>query len=432
MRNRLSPDQRRYLAEHVSVLCLVVGLCALLTISGALSFVDRYIYDNLLQALPDDPSQDVVIVGIDEYSLREIGRWPWDREVHAQLIERLTEMGARAVLMDLILSEPDRNNPGSDVALVQAMEANEHVYLPVHVEQLRAGGQLIEVLPYSPFARAAAGLGHVDLELDADGVARSVYMRSGVGQAWWPHITHTLLVQEGILSEQVFPADKGEEFSGLANVRRYHRYIPFVSGPNSYPQVSAVELLNNLIPEQLIRDKIVLIGATAAGLGDMLPTPMADQGELMAGVEINANLLDALRADRLIRDLAMPSALVLGVVLALLAPLLMPYVLPRWSMPLVFSVLLLCLLVSMASLISLRLWFAPSAAMASAIMAYPLWTWRRLEYSLSYMRNALERLSEYSDLNQRLTQPSSLAQMSRMLDQVLPVRSWRLLGGEKP
>ena len=159
MRNRLSPDQRRYLAEHVSVLCLVVGLCALLTISGALSFVDRYIYDNLLQALPDDPSQDVVIVGIDEYSLREIGRWPWDREVHAQLIERLTEMGTRPVLMDLILSEPDRNNPGSDVALVQAMEANEHVYLPVHVEQLRAGGQLIEVLPYSPFARAAAGLG---------------------------------------------------------------------------------------------------------------------------------------------------------------------------------------------------------------------------------------------------------------------------------
>ena len=115
MRNRLSPDQRRYLAEHVSVLCLVVGLCALLTISGALSFVDRYIYDNLLQALPDDPSQDVVIVGIDEYSLREIGRWPWDREVHAQLIERLTEMGARAVLMDLILSEPDRNKDRKSV-----------------------------------------------------------------------------------------------------------------------------------------------------------------------------------------------------------------------------------------------------------------------------------------------------------------------------
>ena len=432
MRTRLSADQRRYLAEHVSVLCLVIALCALLSISGALSFVDRYIYDNLLKALPDEPSSDVVIVGIDEYSLREVGRWPWDRKIHAQLIDRLTEMGARAVLVDLILSEPDLANPASDQALVDAMNANGHVYLPVHVEQLRAGGQLIEVLPHAPFARAASGLGHVDLELDSDGVARSVYMRSGIGQAWWPHITQTLLVQEGILPETIFPADKGEEFSGLANVRRYHRYIPFVSGPNSYPQVSAVELLNNLIPEQLIRDKIVLIGATAAGLGDMLPTPMASKGELMAGVEINANLLDALRDDRLIRLMPLPSVLILGAVLALLAPLLLPYVLPRWSIPLVAGVMIACLLSSMVILIVLRLWFPPSAAMVAALMAYPLWTWRRLEYSLSYMRNALERLSEYSDLNQRLTQPSSLSQLGKMLDQVLPVRAWRLLGGEKP
>lgn len=432
MLSRPGPEQRRYLAEHASVLCLVVALCALLTISGALSFVDRFIYDNLLHALPDEPSGDVVIVGIDEYSLREVGRWPWDRRIHAQLINRLTEMGARAVLVDLILSEPDRNDPASDQALVDAMAANGHVYLPVHVEQLRAGGQLIEVLPHAPFARAAAGLGHVDLELDDDGVARSVYMRSGIGQAWWPHITQTLLLQEGEFSEQRFPADKGEEFSGLANVRRYHRYIPFVSGPNSYPQVSAVELLEGVIPEPLIRDKIVLIGATAAGLGDMLPTPMANQGELMAGVEINANLLDALRHDRLIRDIATPAALVLGAVLALLAPLLLPYALPRWSMPLVVGVMALCLLVSLVVLILLRVWFPPSPAMAAALMAYPLWTWRRLEYSLSYMRNALERLAEYSELNQRLTRPASLTQLARMLDQVLPVRAWRLLGGEKP
>ncbi len=134
MKRRLTLDQRRYLAEHVSVLLLVAGLSVLLSVSGALSFIDRYIYDSLLQTLPDEPANDVVIVGIDEYSLREIGRWPWDRKVHAQIIDRLTEMGARAVLMDLILSEPDLNNPASDQALVEAMTANGHVYLPVHVE----------------------------------------------------------------------------------------------------------------------------------------------------------------------------------------------------------------------------------------------------------------------------------------------------------
>ena len=109
MRNRLTLDQRRYLAEHISVLLLVAALSVLLSVSGALSFIDRYLYDNLLQTLPDEPASDVVIVGIDEYSLREIGRWPWDRKVHAQIIDRLTELGARAVLVDLILSEPPRH-----------------------------------------------------------------------------------------------------------------------------------------------------------------------------------------------------------------------------------------------------------------------------------------------------------------------------------
>src|SRR5699024_6357491 len=118
----------------------------------------------------------------------EIGRWPWDRRVHAQIINRLHEQGARAIIMDLILSEPDRAHPDSDEALVKAIAKAGDVYLPVHVEQLHSNGQLIEVLPYAPFARAAKGLGHVDLELDADGVARSVYLRSGIGQPWWPHI----------------------------------------------------------------------------------------------------------------------------------------------------------------------------------------------------------------------------------------------------
>ena len=428
MAQRLDVHRRRYLAEHLSVLGLVIALCVLLSLSGALSFINRYIYDSLLHTLPDKPSSDIVIVGIDEYSLREIGRWPWDRSVHAELINKLTKMGARAVLMDLILSEPDRANPDSDRKLVKAIANNGHVYLPVHVEQLRAGGQLIEVLPYAPFARAAAGLGHVDLELDSDGVARSAFMRSGIGQAWWPHIALTLLQHEGMLSDKKFPADRAEEFSGLANVRKFHRYIPFVDGPSTYPQVSAVELLQDMIPEQLIRDKIVLIGATAAGLGDMLPTPMAGQGELMAGVEINANLLDALRHNRLIRVMGTTGALILSCALALLAPLLLPYVLPRWSMPLVLAVLVVCLLTSMGLLIGLRLWFPPAAAMMAAVLAYPLWTWRRLEYSLSYMRNALERLSEYSDLNRRLTDPAPLQAMQRMLAQVLPVRAWRVTG----
>jgi len=423
---KLGSEQRRYLVEHLSVLLVVAGLCVLLSISGGLSFFNRYVYDNLMQWLPMEPSGDVLIVGIDEYSLREVGRWPWDRRIHAQIINQLEEQGARAVLMDLILSEPDRGRPESDQALVEAIRAAGHVYLPVHVEQLRSGGQLIEVLPHADFARAAKGLGHVDLELDGDGVARSVFMRSGIGQPWWPHITQALLEGEGLISTDIYPAGNEGAFAGLANVRKYPRYIPFAGGAGTYPQVSAVDLLEGRVPDQLVEGQFVFIGATAAGLGDMLPTPMAGQGELMAGVEINANIFDALRRHQLIERLDTVPALFVSLLLALLAPFLLPFVLPRWSIPLVMASLGLTVAICYGLLALFNLWFPPAAALLSAIVAYPLWTWRRLEYSMAYMRNALARLAEYSDLNRRLTEPAPMSRMLRMLDQVLPVRAWRL------
>ena len=418
--------QRRYLVEHMSVLLVVASLCTLLSISGGLSFLNRYVYDTLLPRLPMEPSGDILIVGIDEYSLREVGRWPWDRSIHARLIDQLSKQGARGVLMDLILSEPDRSRPAADQALVRALSENGNVYLPVHVEQLRSGGQLIEVLPAGPFARAARGLGHVDLELDGDGVARSVYLRSGIGQPWWPHITQAMLEGEGLIPEDRFPAGENDDFVGLANVRKYPRYIPFAGGAGSYPHVSAVDVLEGRVPDQLIKDQFVFIGATAAGLGDMLPTPMAGQGDLMAGVEINANIFDGLRHERMISGMSRPWAIALGVLLALLAPLLLPFFLPRWSIPLILGSLLFTLGICYALLAVWQIWFPPAASAIAAVVAYPLWTWRRLEYSMAYMRNALERLAEYSDLNRRLTEPAPLSRMLRMLDQVLPVRAWRL------
>ncbi|ASK35629.1 CHASE2 domain-containing protein [Alloalcanivorax mobilis] len=423
---KFGSEQKRYLVEHLSVLMVVAGLCILLMISGALSFLNRYLYDNMMQMVPVEPSGDVVIVGIDEYSLREIGRWPWDRRVHAQIINQLHKQGARAILMDLILSEPDRAHPKSDQALTEAIANDGHVYLPVHVEQLRSGGQLIEVLPHAPFARVAKGLGHVDLELDGDGVARSVFLRSGIGQPWWPHITQALLEGEGLLSPDVYAAGEEQSFAGLANVRKYPRFIPFTGGAGTYPQVSAVDLLEGRVPDDLIKGQFVFIGATASGLGDMLPTPTAGQGELMSGVEINANIFDALRDDRLIRGMDTLPALLLSLLLALLAPLALPFVLPRWSIPLVIGSMLLTLGTCLGLMVLFDLWFPPSSALIAALVAYPLWTWRRLEYSMAYMRNALERLSEHSDLNRRLTEPAPLSRMLRMLDQVMPLRAWRL------
>lgn len=422
----LNPHQRRFYVEHLAVTLTVVLAALVFSLAGTPSFLSKFLYDRMLSQLPAPTETSIVIVGIDEYSLRELGRWPWDRSVHAELINRLSEQGVRAILMDLILAEPDQLRPASDRALRDAIEAHGNVYLPVHVEQLRTGGQLVEVLPYNQFGEVAKGIGHVDLEVDTDGVVRQVFLRSGIGQAWWPHITLAMLADMAPEKARPYAQMDPPRVGSFANVRQYPRLIPFAGQAGSYPQLSAVDVIRGRVPQQLLNGQVVMIGATAAGLGDLLSTPMSDDGILMPGVELNANILDGLLQGRLIAPLADAQVVLLTVLLALLAPLALPLVTPRWSIPLMIALLVGQVLVGYVLLRFLQLWLPLGAPLLATVLAYPLWTWRRLEYTLDYLKAALGRLSEYGELNRRLSEPAPLMPLLRMVETVFPVRAWRL------
>src|SRR5690606_43070 len=66
---------------------------------------DAVLYDATATYRHTEPDPDLVVVAIDDRSLAEVGRWPWSRAVHAALLDRLDEAGARAVVLDLILHE---------------------------------------------------------------------------------------------------------------------------------------------------------------------------------------------------------------------------------------------------------------------------------------------------------------------------------------
>src|SRR5690554_1358729 len=104
----------------MAVTVLLGLLCALLVVSSALSSFDRRLYDTLSTSVPAEPHPDILIVAIDDFSLRQLGRWSWDRAVHAALLERLHEYGARAVLYDYLITEPDQARPDSDQLLANA------------------------------------------------------------------------------------------------------------------------------------------------------------------------------------------------------------------------------------------------------------------------------------------------------------------------
>lgn len=415
----------RYFLEHLAVL-LIVALCTTFFLrSNVTQPLSRYVYDHMISVLPATDFSDIAIVGIDKKSLTEIGSWPWDRRVHAHLVEQLASFGSKAIVLDLTFAEADRTRPESDGALMRAFSMSEKVFLPVHFT-LDPQNDVLETMPHMFFAQTSAGMGHVNAELDDDGVVRGIHMRTGIGQPSWKHIS--LVVHEFLhpSDEARFPLKAEEPPSTLQLEPRHYRMVPFKVLSEITPKISASDVIYRRVAPEQLQDKIVFVGATASGLGDLLPVPSAKSSGLMPGVEVNANIFSALRANALIKPLSLTSTWAATFLLVLLTPLILPLLAPRWAIPFVTAMLLATTGLSYALLAVQHKWLPVGPAVAGIILAYPLWTWRRLESSLAHIRNSLRRLSVHDDLNLRLIQAAPLNSAISMIEYSLPVLAWRL------
>src|SRR5699024_477244 len=124
----------------------------------------------------------------------------------------------------------------------------------------------------------------------------------------------------------------------------------------------------------LLKDKIVFIGATATGLSDTLPIPLHSNGGRITGVEMNANIYAALHDQMLIKRIPTFWHWALSLTLACLTIFLLPLLAPRWAIPLVFVMLIITMTLIYALLAWYQLWLPTGSAMAGNIIAYLLWT----------------------------------------------------------
>ena len=132
--------------------------------SGWLQGPNRLIQDALmsLQRRAVDRS-DVIIVAIDDKSIAALGRWPWRRSFHAELIDRIDKDAPRAIGMDVLLTEADLRFPGDDAALAAALSRSGKVVLPLMMQSLNGVPSVVEPHPRAaapctrPWARASRG-----------------------------------------------------------------------------------------------------------------------------------------------------------------------------------------------------------------------------------------------------------------------------------
>lgn len=356
--------------------------------------MDLAIYDAALSLWQREPPADIVIVAIDDASLAAHGRWPWPRPVIARLLEQVAAGRPAGVGVDLLLTEPDLD-PSADARLAAAIARLPRGVLATFQAEWSGERHFVEPLPR--FAAAAGQLGHVHVEIDPDAVVRSVYLLEGPSQPDMPHVALALAQRIGSAPALLPGERRTHPPSGAPLWQRDHWFrVPFSGPPGHVMRISAATLLAGIDLDRL-RGKQVLVGATAAGLGEGYAVPTSGASRLMPGVEISAQVLDALHARIDIRD--PPSALAQAAgPLAVLVTMLSYLVLrPRGALLATFGV---AAGLAGGAVLALRLghlWYPPASALAAVLTCYPLWSWRRLDASLGFMREELKTLQSEPD-----------------------------------
>ncbi|MDO4709541.1 MAG: CHASE2 domain-containing protein [Pseudomonadota bacterium] len=345
---------------------LAVLSVSLMTVLGLTQQLDAWLYDRMLRQLSPAVSDDIRIVAIDEKSLAALGRWPWPRHVHAELIDKLNPHQPRGIALDILFSEPDYHDIAGDSALARAIAANGHVALPVAAEPAAPGEPLIELLPIPPLAKAAAALGHVEIVTDDDGIARHAYLYSGLGAPHWPTLALALLDKN--IRHQYLPTRPTHERPNEASnspflwIRDREVRLPYAPAQH-FKRIPYVDVINDEEVAATLRDKWVLVGVTSSGLVRDVVIPAQSAGNRISGVEYHAQVLSALLQGSFIQPLALPWQLALGIMLVLLPAgfrilheqRLNPWMYPAMALSITFLSSILLLHIK-------HIWFAPASA----------------------------------------------------------------------
>lgn len=407
--------RRLAVREWLAILAVLLLLAGGLGAQNGLGRLDETLYDAAISLNGRPARDDIIIIAIDDYSLAQLGRWPWPRTLHAQLIERVARAHPRAIGLDLILTEPEHGRADAagsgDLAMATALRDMRGVVLPVMLADAGAGPTIAPPIPM--LAAQAGKLAHINLEHDNDGVVRSVFLYEGSGKAWWPNFALALAQVGGGNGAALLPPAPDQPGRASAATReppqwqrRQQMHIPFAGNNGHFRSIPYAAVLNGEVPPQFFTDKYVLVGATAVGMTDAYPTAISGENGAMPGVEIHANVLASLLDGKAIRiaapwQTALFSAL--PVLIALLGFLLLP---PRRSL-LLTAALLIVTLCSAYLALHAGLWIAPSAALIALVASYPLWSWRRLEAAITYLSQEFVRLDREPHLLPEAPLPSA-------------------------
>ena len=298
---RMTKRRKRF----INGILIAVGIGMLVCLISHLSLLhglqlksNDFIYGTTESSINTITDSSIVIVAIDDKSLDQLGRFSsWPRSYHSQLVDILAHNGARTIVFDILFSE---TSPDDDT-FAASIERAGNVILPFVINLKAAGTAGTDdfnhsdrfIRPLEQFEKGSLATGHANMIPDDDGIVRRLPLLISDDDDYEPALALTV-VAKYLRRPQIIESPVTDNTITLAgrsipldnDNRMLINYPANQMSSYDFPTVSYSDILDDSINPSIFHDKIVLIGVTAIGFGDIFWTPTE---QIKSGVELHAN-----------------------------------------------------------------------------------------------------------------------------------------------
>ncbi len=257
-----------------------------------------------------EPKTPIVIAAIDDEALQTIGKWPWPRKVHAQLIDACRKAGAKAIVFDVLFPEPDRYEPMNDTLLAAAIKKAgnvvssfdfKYVQEDVVEQDAKEGAKakteeyVLKEDPVQKIAQASALLGFVNTWTDEDGYSRWATLDFEFeNEHYYALNTQAAALLENKPAEEVLARHRFIDSRDWGQPVK-KALVNWRGDESVFENHSIAKILDPSVPsewkKQWLAGKVIIVGSTALGLYDHYPTPFSSS---FPGLYFHANVIDNL------------------------------------------------------------------------------------------------------------------------------------------
>lgn len=356
---------KKFLIEWFFISIILAGFIIYYA-DAALQRQGYILYDSLVKIIiqKEQPSDGVVIVSIDDDSIDTLGRWPWPRNYHSDLIDELQSAAPKVLAFNVLFTEPE-DYKGSGLSFREAIKNSAFpVVLPI-----------LKTTQYTDFYLKTHNtlLSTIDINADSDGVIRRVKLIDRDADRLLPQ-----------LSLQTYWGTGNNDFS-IDSIYK-QELIRYTNTKNfGFKQISYKDILSGNYAKEDFADKIVLVGVTAAGLGDRFVTPLTNSHN---SVNIHAEIIRNILNNSFIYELNSNERIYVSFLIVFLyfSAVFLCKKVHMSYVALVFSFIVIYLTIT---LLHFNVWWSPLSCIAVFLISWMIWSWRRSVAIISWCRSSL-------------------------------------------